>query len=382
MNYITFNINLEKYTLLKKVDPDLRNTIIDEIIENGYNNYVRGFIRENNIVSNIVNHNITESKFSVNKGQIGENVVYEILLDKFSDYIIENMSKIPHSGDIQITLPKNKENISLVNKIIVEVKNYNKTVDQSEIDKLKFDMKFNKINYSLLLSLNSGIVGKKRFQFESFYHDNEYYYILYIPYGMHKLVPTKKNIIIHNSLEESISNLSIKLEFSICIMSNLITSLIKRDQGLISYNDLDKNVDVLISELNKIYEEFILIKQSSIKMEDTIKKSLEINSQNIKEFEIGIKNRINQLVNIKINNNSSNENNKNNNYNKKSNYKISQFENNNWNIFINNMLIGKIILYDNIYDLLIMINEKYHNVQYDSYEKIINNINFIINNTN
>ena len=199
---------------------------------------------------------------------------------------------------------------------------------------------------------------------------------------MHKLVPTKKNIIIHNSLEESISNLSIKLEFSICIMSNLITSLIKRDQGLISYNDLDKNVDVLISELNKIYEEFILIKQSSIKMEDTIKKSLEINSQNIKEFEIGIKNRINQLVNIKINNNSSNENNKNNNYNKKSNYKISQFENNNWNIFINNMLIGKIILYDNIYDLLIMINEKYHNVQYDSYEKIINNINFIINNTN
>ena len=94
MNYITFNINLEKYTLLKKVDPELRNTIIDEIIENGYNNYVRGLIRENNIVSNIVNHNITESKFSANKGQIGENVVCEILLDKFGDYIIENMSKI------------------------------------------------------------------------------------------------------------------------------------------------------------------------------------------------------------------------------------------------------------------------------------------------
>ena len=59
-------------------------------------------------------------------------------------------------------------------------------------------MKFNNINYGILVSLNSGIVGKKRFEFETFYHENNYYYILYVPYAMHKTTPNKKNIIIHN----------------------------------------------------------------------------------------------------------------------------------------------------------------------------------------
>ena len=35
--------------------------------------------------------------------------------------------------------------------MIIEVKNYNKTIDQCEIDKLKFDMKFNKISYAIFI---------------------------------------------------------------------------------------------------------------------------------------------------------------------------------------------------------------------------------------
>jgi len=64
------------------------------------------------------------------------------------------MSKVPHSGNILITLLTGI-------KIMVEVKNYNKIIDQEQIDKLKFDMRYNNIKGALFVSLNSGIVGKK-----------------------------------------------------------------------------------------------------------------------------------------------------------------------------------------------------------------------------
>ena len=365
-NYV-YKINFEKYPLLRKVGKEYLNTILEYMFDNGYNNYIRNLIRNDN--NNNMLSNITENKISSTKGQAGETVVYEILIDKFKDYIIENTTKIPHSGDIQVTLPKSKS------KIIVEVKNYNKTVDQGEIDKLKFDMKFNKINYGIMISLNSGIVGKKRFQFESFFHDDEYYYILYVPYAMHKIIPTKKNIIIHNSYEESIMNLTVKLEFCLCIMVNLSMSIIKTNHSHINYYNIDENVSLLINELEKVFDEFLLVKQSALKMEENIKKSLEINSQNIKDFENGIKNRINFLINLKINNNYDEKI-----INNKEKFKILIYEENHWNIFFNNIVLGKIIKFKNTFDIFLIIKQKIFNEQFHTYEKVINYLNFIINN--
>ena len=376
---INIRIDLDRYPLLRKVDKLYLETTIEDIFDTGYNNYVRNLMR--NDVNNTYNiNNITENKLSQNKGQSGEMIVYEILIEKFRDYIIENTAKIPHSGDIQVTIPKNN------NKIIVEVKNYNKTVDQGEIDKLKFDMKFNYINYGILVSLNSGIVGKKRFEFETFYYESNYYYILYVPYAMHKIMPNKKNIIIHNYYEESIINLSIKMEFSLCIMVNLQKSIIKNDNSNFRHYNLDENVNKIISELQKIYDEFILVKQSNVKMEENIKKSLEINSITIRDFENNIKNKINNLLNLRLNKNE----NKIKFYEKDfQKYKIILHEENNWNILFNNLLIGKIIKYKNNFDVLIKINWKNHltpidekifNEQFDSYEKAINYTNFILNN--
>ena len=125
-NKYDYQINLEKYSLLKKINPDYLATIIDDIFDNGYQQYVRNFIKSESTVDNTVNNvvkvnNITENKYSSStKGQSGENIVNDILLERFQDYNIENTGKIPHSGDFQLTLT-NK------NRLIIEVKNYNKT---------------------------------------------------------------------------------------------------------------------------------------------------------------------------------------------------------------------------------------------------------------
>jgi hypothetical protein len=367
-NKYNYQINLEKYNLLKKINPDYLATIIDDIFDNGYQQYVRNFIKNESIVDNTIkNNNITENRYSSTKGQIGENIVNDILLERFQDYNIENTGKIPHSGDFQLTLT-NK------NKLIIEVKNYNKTVDHNEIDKLKFDMKFNKINYAIFISLNSGIVGRKKFQFESFYHDKNYYYILYVPYGMHKIMPTKKYIIQHNSIEDSLINLSIKLEFCICVLDNLSSTLIKPNLNHIKYYNLDNYIDYLLTELNLFYDEYMLLLQSSLKFDESIKKLVDNHLQNIKDYEVSIKNKINELVKQK----SKLKHIEQSKQIKKPEYYLKKYDNNNWDIICID-IIGKIIKINDTFDLLMMYNNEIYNEQYDSFEETLIGLNYIIN---
>ncbi len=134
-NNLIYNIDLNKFKLLGNISPDFIEFALDDIFNLGYNNWVKNFIKNDpnilinsNSNQNQTDNNITDSKLT-SKGQSGENIVLDILKDKFPDYLIENTSKLAHHGDIQVTTT-NKI------KIIVEVKNYNKTVDQEQIDKL------------------------------------------------------------------------------------------------------------------------------------------------------------------------------------------------------------------------------------------------------
>jgi hypothetical protein len=393
---IVHNIKLEKYALLKKINPDYLNVFIEDIFENGYNTYVRSLMGVNGangangvngandavgVMGGIggIGNSVTEQKVSSIKGQIGENIVYDILIDKFPDYTIENTTKIPHSGDIQIVLPNHS-------KVIIEVKNYNKTIDTQELEKLKFDMKFNKCNYAIFISLNSGIVGKKRFQFESFYHDKEYYYILYVPYAFLKTNPNKKSVIIHNSIDDSLNNLTIKLEFCICIISNLSNVFLKPTQNHISYYNIDDSVNLIINELNIVYNDFLLVKQSYIKMDENIKKSLENNLQNIKDFETSIKSRISKLISdipyapngpncpknaSTINTTTTTP----------DTYIIKDGYSNAWNVYKNNNLCGRISCINNVYDFFIYYNNEIFSDMCKDYKECIVHINYILNTT-
>jgi hypothetical protein len=242
-------------------------------------------------------------------------------------------------------------------------------------------MKFNKINYAIFISLNSGIVGRKKFQFESFYHDKNYYYILYVPYGMHKIMPTKKYIIQHNGIEDSLINLSIKLEFCICVLDNLSSTLIKPNLNHIKYYNLDNYIDYLLTELNLFYDEYMLLLQSSLKFDEGIKKLVDNHLQNIKDYETSIKNKINELVKQKCklkHIEQSNQIKKPDYYLKKSDYYLKKYDNNNWDIICID-LIGKIIKIGDTFDLLMKYNNEIYNEQYDSLEETISGINYILN---
>jgi hypothetical protein len=359
MNYKTNNINYQidigKHPMLKNINSDYLPHILDEIFGIGYNLWVKNFIR-NDIILNDTQNSITENKQSSNKGQSGESIVIDIIKDKFQDIQIENTSKIPHSGDIQIVLTNKK-------KIIVEVKNYNNTINQDQIDKLKFDMKFSGINYAIFISLNSGIVGRKRFEIETFYFEKSNYYIIYIPYSMHKNIPSRKYMISHNSIEDSTYNLTLKLEFSICIIQSISDSIIKFNNNIILTNDFD----YLIHEFNNFYDDFRNVKSSSLKLEENIKKNLDSHLSVIKEYELNIKNNINKLIDKKLKNYAAtkkyqefNENN------------LILISDNNWNIFINNQIVGKIILFDKKYDLVISNSKYYIHEIFDSIQQCIN----------
>lgn len=360
VDIITYNITIEKYALLKKINPDYINVVIQDIFDNGYNAYVRSLMNAGMSMGEGIGNAITEQKASSVKGQIGENVVYDILVDKFPDLTIENTSKVGHCGDIQILLPN-------YNKVIVEVKNYNKTIDTSELDKLKYDMKFNKCNYAIFISLNSGIVGKKRFQLETFHYDRENYYILYVPYAFLKGIPNKKSVIIHNSVDDSLNNLTIKLEFCICVIFNLSTVLKDHNPITINHNHNQAHIENIISEVNEIYNDFLLVKQSYIKMEDNIKKALDNNMQNIKDYEISIKNRIKKLFNE---------------YEKSDMYLNIEEDkqHNGWNVFKKNVLIGRITYINTVYDYLISYNDKLYCDVCNNYDDCVTKITKIISN--
>lgn len=386
VKYFNYSIDLDKYKLLRSINPEYLDCIVDDILTQGYNLWVKNFIksdpsiifnsnqnnRDNNLSTDCLN-SITDSKLT-SKGSSGENVVIDILKERFPDYQIENTSKIPHYGDIQV-ITSNKI------KIMIEVKNYNKTIDQDQIDKLKFDMKFTNINLAIFISLNSGIVGKKRFEIESFYYGKTNYYIMYIPYSMHKSIPNRKYIITHNSIEDSVFNLTLKIEYSLCVIQSIGEKIISNKHSI--YNT---NLDYLIEYLEKFYEEFRIVKYSGIRLEENIKKSLDSHLQIMKDYESSIKSNINNLLAKKITQHNDKE--IYNNFKPKffiKNVKntISDDQSNlvNQEIYFNNIIIGKIIQIQNKFDLFVQnitTHDQFINEFFDDYEECILFLNSLL----
>jgi hypothetical protein len=358
-NDVNISILKNKYKLLDKIGEDKLEFVIDEIFELGYSQYMKNFIKtdlvnefqsyQNNLIKPI--NTITESKFSTLKGSMGEDLVMDIIIDKFNNMCVENTSKIPHSGDIQVRLPSG-------NTIIVEVKNYNKTIDQDQIDKLKFDMMFNNIRGAIFISLNSGIVGKKKFDLEIFKYNCNDYYILFLPYSMHKIIPDKKNTILHTDMEDSVYNLSVKIEFGLCVIQNIIDkSMCVVGNKNTSISSID--MDFMVSQFNSVYSEFKIVKNSIRKLDENIRKSLDSHKNTITEFENSIVKKINDLIGTKM-------------YSQeiyssdKKNIIVKKNNSNSYDIFINNELNGRIVKILNLYDVLVNFNSNIINKQFNN----------------
>ena len=108
---------------------------------------------------------------SSSKGQEGEKIIEKIISKNFK---IKNTSKTAKSGDFHIH--------TSIGLILVEVKNYSRTVGKAELDKFYRDIaRDNKIKAGIFISLNADIIGIDKLQYEDELIDGKHIPIMYIP---------------------------------------------------------------------------------------------------------------------------------------------------------------------------------------------------------
>ena len=190
---IKYDINLDKYIELKNYKKACLNKKIEDIFDIGYNLMfpkVSEISSDNSLIMSKLeeikkstpqifdlNRSITQligiTSNSSKKGEFVENIVESYINKKYSSSKYDVKRNEAHCGDGWLSFDNNK-------KIIVEVKSYSKTVNETEVNKLRYDMKYNKINYGILISLGSKIQNSKLIDLEIFNNDNSKCYIIKI----------------------------------------------------------------------------------------------------------------------------------------------------------------------------------------------------------
>ena len=300
---VQFEINESDFPLLFKMDPNELNAVCHDILKRGYQSKFpnHDLIEGNAIMMNMIHHTdsikndikeidkkidtseidrklnqfsgILEQMFGITnnsskKGKITEDMIYIMLRNKFKDFAIEETRGSAHSGDAIIHIPKNDK----VVKVITEIKNYSNIVDTEEIDKLRYDMKYNKIKYSIFVSIRSGFVGKKQMAIEEFKHDNDIYTIIYVP-----------------NLFDDIN----KMEASVVLIDKLIDYHISQKHELVSLKWLENSIVSHLTKLDLLYTEYNNLKNSYFKMERTIKQAINDHYSSVISYEHTLKQKIN-----------------------------------------------------------------------------------------
>lgn len=210
-----------------------------------------------------INMNVTQ------KGKVGEDFIYKLINQKFPDYNLEITRNKPHTGDAIMTIPfKNKNHL-----VMIEIKNYSKTVASDELQKLLYDMNNTSTKYSLFISLKSSFIGKKRLCINEYTLNSKTYIVLFIPNALNNPYIIENGIIMIERLME---------------YENTMTDLY--------------NINEYLDELQQLYNNFSLLKNSYLSTETSIKDQLCQHYKSIREYEINFKNLINNIW-LKIDNN-------------------------------------------------------------------------------
>jgi len=92
------------------------------------------------------------------KGKIFENLEMEIISRNFPNYTVIDMSNVDHESDIHLETPHGK--------VLVELKTYTSNVNSDQIKKFFRDVDRVGCPFAVFISNTSGIVGKKKFEWE------------------------------------------------------------------------------------------------------------------------------------------------------------------------------------------------------------------------
>ena len=206
---------------------------------------------------------------SYKKGKMAEDAVFEHIKHKFPEYSIDETRGIPHSGDGLI-------HVSNDIKIMVEIKNYIKSVSSDEIDKLKYDMTYTNTKYAIMISLKTNFVGKGSLEIEEFNYDSSTYYILYV------------SLIMENYY---------KIDYSIAMFVQVIKHIMTYNQD--NLHNFDKRLNDKVSShmgtIDSIYNDYLVVKNKYEKIENNIKSSLCEFYRELRNYEITMKNKINTV---------------------------------------------------------------------------------------
>lgn len=295
---ISLKLNTDEFPELQKIKKtELKNKIID-IFQLGYNLMYPEMNSENNLIlsklnqltSNTpqisdLNRSITQllglTNNSSKKGEMVEGIVEEYLKKKYSEksYIVKRSE--PHCGDGWLNLP-NKTTV------MVEVKAYSKVVNETEVEKLRYDMKYNNIKLGLMVSLGTKIQNSNTIDLELFNYNNKTFYIV-------KLGPIFNNLDLLETglnLVEKLSNLEINNSKKIILENNLLekTSLLlekinQNNKLRESFNEMSLEIYQKMDNFSKNMTLLFLEEEQLLKQIIT-----EINENSIQEIKIENKN--------------------------------------------------------------------------------------------
>jgi hypothetical protein len=276
---LSLSINLDDYPELKNIQATKNfSNILQTIMRLGYNTYFNSISNnleyysvKDDLVSTLNStiqplNDLTKSLYGLNtstkKGDITEALIEDIIIKQFPEYNYDVKRGIAHHADGELTSPTGL-------KALVEVKNYNSTVPEDEIEKFRYDLSFRKINYGLFISTKSGIQYQKPFSYEKYEKDGCVYHIVYV---------------------SKIFEEQHKVYTGVLLLEN-IYKFIKKNNAI----GLDKSIIKNLRKIEKVIEEFSLIKNKYLDMESSIKKSLDDYYGIIRDAEYKMKEQFNNI---------------------------------------------------------------------------------------
>jgi hypothetical protein len=281
---MNLHIDFDIFPLLKKIKHDDLNVLLLDIFKMGYDIY----FPSNNIQNieyaklvSIMNNNkedlgsklltlesslsklIGISNNSNKKGAFGENMLEDIFNKRYGDITFEKTNHIPHSGDAILT-------ISDYMKVMLEIKNYQTTVNKDEVTKLEYDMVYNNIRWGLMVSFNSSIQGMKDLDLYTFANNNNNYFVIMI------------------------SNLSLdinKLDLGISIIKKLFKLFDNKYFPWI-VSDINDN----IKNINKISQKNFILRDNFYYMEKEIINQLSKYHVILRDYQYELETEINNIM--------------------------------------------------------------------------------------
>jgi hypothetical protein len=277
-------IDFTQFPLLNKIKSDDLNELLLNIFKMGYDihfptNDIKHIeysklisVMNNNkddLGSKLLNLESSLSKLigisnnSSKKGAFGENMLEEIFNKRYGDITFEKTNHIAHSGDALLT-------ISDYMKVMLEIKNYQTTVNKDEITKLEYDMVYHNIRWGLMISFNSSIQGMKEIDLYTFTNNDNTYFVIMI------------------------GNLSLdihKLDLGISIIKKLFKLFDNKYFPWIvsEINDSIKNI-------NKIAQKNFMLRDSFYNMEKEITKQLSTYHVILRDYQYELETEINNIM--------------------------------------------------------------------------------------